>query len=359
VSWFGGPPDVARLKQRRDLRGLSKALRFRRGTPAGYDPMGSIHSAARSGGGVLNLGFDDGYSVRSMALDALVEIGSDAVPVLIEALDDQAEDVRRSASEALVRVMDRRAVEPLYSRLDDWVIAENAVAVLAHFHDDRAIKPLLHRIGKAKISSRQDPHNSMIYFQEWQKATGLLRLFGPVWPPIGLACLSEKALPLRVGAAFAFGYASAGESPWPDSGGPEVARALVDALDDPDLVMKETAAYALASFARSATGPSLAEAIASKLDDPQHRWSIEAASYLARAVAVIGAPGTHACVLRVALEMTRSEDRYHRREAIEILELVRSPEATRLLRDLSIKPGNNLSELRTRAQEALKRRSES
>ena len=86
-----GPPNVEKLKGKRDLKGLIKALRYK-----------------RDGG------------VRSSAAEALGEIGdARAVEPLCAALRDKDVDVREAAAEALGKIGDARAAVPLRSALGD------------------------------------------------------------------------------------------------------------------------------------------------------------------------------------------------------------------------------------------------
>lgn len=86
-----GPPNVEKTKGKRDIKGLIKALRYKR----------------------------DGR-VRSSAAEALGEIGdARAVQPLCAALRDKDVDVRRAAAWALTKIGDVRAVESLRAALKD------------------------------------------------------------------------------------------------------------------------------------------------------------------------------------------------------------------------------------------------
>jgi len=86
-----GPPNVEKLKEKRDLKGLIKALRYKR----------------------------DGV-VRQTAAEVLGEIGdARAVEPLLAALRDEDSDVREAAAEALGKIGDARAAVPLRSALGE------------------------------------------------------------------------------------------------------------------------------------------------------------------------------------------------------------------------------------------------
>jgi hypothetical protein len=82
-------------------------------------------------------------SVRLRARSSLVEMGRDAVPMLIEALDHPKSHVRWEAAKALLLIRDPRAAGGLASALADenlqvrWAAAEALVAL-----DEEALVPL-------------------------------------------------------------------------------------------------------------------------------------------------------------------------------------------------------------------------
>ena len=114
-----GPPDVNKLKDNRDIKGLLKALRQK-----------------------------DRY-VRIEAAEALGEMSEPTtVGPLIQALKDEDDGVRGSAAKALGRMKDPSAVEPLIQVLEDentvnrWYAMES----LGNIGDERAVAPLMHKI---------------------------------------------------------------------------------------------------------------------------------------------------------------------------------------------------------------------
>ena len=110
-----GPPNVEKMKARRDVNGLIKALRYRK---------------------------DKG--VRASAAEALVKIGAPAVEPLIAALKDKDSDVRYAAAKALGEIKDPRAVEPLIAALGDESSGVRLAAAksLGEIKDPRAVEPL-------------------------------------------------------------------------------------------------------------------------------------------------------------------------------------------------------------------------
>jgi len=82
------------------------------------------------------------------AIMALVELGEPAIPLLVTALRDKDEQVRKSAVLALGRIKNDQAIAPLIEMLEDadWFIRLTAAAALESIGDERgrhAITPLL------------------------------------------------------------------------------------------------------------------------------------------------------------------------------------------------------------------------
>ena len=82
------------------------------------------------------------------ATNALVELGEPAVPLLIAALTDKDEMVRKQAVLGLGRIKNDQAIDPLIAMLQDkdWFTRLTAAAALESIGDERgreAIKPLL------------------------------------------------------------------------------------------------------------------------------------------------------------------------------------------------------------------------
>jgi HEAT repeat protein len=155
-----GPPDVEKLKRKRDVPGLIKALGYQKeddreaaaealvqiGAPA-VKPLIDILNdndrsvrwyAVRALGQIgdpaaveplIAASTDPLVSVRSVAVGALVQIGAPAVKALIAALPSWA------AAEALGRIGDTRAVEPLIAVLPNWT----AINALGKIGDVRAV----------------------------------------------------------------------------------------------------------------------------------------------------------------------------------------------------------------------------
>ena len=115
---FFGPPDVDKMKEKKNVKGLIKAL-----------------------------GYPKDYQVRKFASEALGEIGdAQAVEQLIAALKDEEVQVRKFAAKALGKIGDARAIEPLiavfkdlifeYSCIDEEISTQEFTATLNDLEED-------------------------------------------------------------------------------------------------------------------------------------------------------------------------------------------------------------------------------
>ncbi len=79
------------------------------------------------------------------AATALAAIGEPSLPALLTALLDEDDNVRQGVAEALGKLRDPRAVDPLINALQDEqsIVRAYAADALAELGDERAIKPLV------------------------------------------------------------------------------------------------------------------------------------------------------------------------------------------------------------------------
>lgn len=97
----------------------------------------------------------DDRLVANAAMEALVEIGAPAVPALIEAAQNDSEQVRWHATKALSQIGDERAAAVLVQALNDansgvrWLAGEGLVAI-----GTEAIEPLLRELGNRSVGAR-------------------------------------------------------------------------------------------------------------------------------------------------------------------------------------------------------------
>lgn len=178
MPFFGlfGPPDVEKLKEKENIQGLIKALKYedssdiRRdaalalgdlGDPQAVEPLIILlkdmdkrwckWAAAEALG---KIGDDRAVEplidalkvdrVRKQTATALGEIGDPrALEPLIAALEDKDFKVRRAAVQALGKIGDPRAVEPLIDVMEEKITRPSAVEALGKISDERAIKALI------------------------------------------------------------------------------------------------------------------------------------------------------------------------------------------------------------------------
>jgi HEAT repeat protein len=93
--------------------------------------------------------------VRKFIVDILGEIrDSRAVPALIDRLADADENIRVAAAESLGKVRDRRAVDPLLAclaRYDQGWLDYAAAEALGEIGDERALGPLIAALGRSSL----------------------------------------------------------------------------------------------------------------------------------------------------------------------------------------------------------------
>jgi HEAT repeat protein len=145
-----GPPDVAKMKSKRDVQGLIKAL--------GYHRDAGIRASAAAalgeiGGGVavepLLVAIQDLADVSHAAAKALIGIGIPAVEPVIGVLGSVDSRARLAAVGILRAIKDPRAFEPLIVALNDKnaETRDAAVEALGQIGDVRAVRYLAPRLG--------------------------------------------------------------------------------------------------------------------------------------------------------------------------------------------------------------------
>ncbi len=141
-------PNVDKLKERRDVEGLIKALGYQRNEEVRRQAavaLGDIHSSFAVQPLINLLSTDPSWHVRSAAAGALGRcLDVRAVEPLIAALaKDESFDVRAVAAWSLGSLRDPRAVEPLIAALQDPSVRKQAAGALRWLRDARAVEPLV------------------------------------------------------------------------------------------------------------------------------------------------------------------------------------------------------------------------
>ena len=147
---FLGPPDIKKLKEKKNVKGLIKALNYKKEE-----------------------------KVRRGAAEALGQLGDPrAVEPLIKALGDFDGSVCESAAKALGELGDDRAVDPLLKVLGDsvdgFVCRRSAAEALRKLGDPRSVEQLLEEASSASMGDFVDNEDGTVMEQRtgllWQRA---------------------------------------------------------------------------------------------------------------------------------------------------------------------------------------------
>jgi len=154
-----GPPDIEKMKAKRDFKGLAKALNY-----------------------------ENNYEIRVKAAGALGELGdTQAVEPLISELRGRSE-VRDAAKGALVKI-GTPALEMLIPLLKDWNVREDAADVLGKIGDPRAVEPLIISIRDELGCARPN----QVHAKEINTiVTALVKIGIPAVEPLSVALRDEK-----------------------------------------------------------------------------------------------------------------------------------------------------------------------
>ena len=139
MALFGlfGPPNVEKLKAKRDIPGLIKTLRYEN-EKLKYSAMKTLVEIGTAAVEPLLAWLVEDWSAVQAAARALGQIDPNwrktkgaqaAIPSLIAKLTDREDHVRKRAVEALGQIGDARAVGPLVMRLTDEYYEVRAAAV--------------------------------------------------------------------------------------------------------------------------------------------------------------------------------------------------------------------------------------
>ena len=220
-----GPPDVGKLKAKHDVKGLIKALCYRKDAnvrQAAAGALGEIGDALAVA--PLIAALKDSTYVRLAALDALGQIGAPAVEPVIAALTDEDRDLRHYASVALKRI-GVPAVERLIAAFPygDASMREAVAAALGEIGDPLAIPTLLDALDDRSRQVR------------WNAANALGKIGDPRAVEPLIAALEDEASVVRQFAAYALAKIR----------DPRAVKPLVASLKDGDLSVRRAATEAL------------------------------------------------------------------------------------------------------------------
>ena len=132
---------------------------------------------------ITKLGNSDG-SIREKARLTLIDIGKDAVPLLIDALDSKRDQLRWEAAKALVKIADPAAIPALVKALQDevfdirWLAAEALIAI-----GKESIEPLMQEVVDQGNKSflQEGAHHIITYLlPPLSKSSDLVEILKPV-----------------------------------------------------------------------------------------------------------------------------------------------------------------------------------
>jgi HEAT repeat protein len=233
-----GPPNVEKMKAKKDIKGLIKAL-----------------------------GYQKDSNVRQAAAAALTWIGAPAVEALIEALQDENGDVRRSATIVLGQIGDARAVKPLLAEVKKGRLnflpdgCGPVVEALAGI-GPAAVSTLITALGDVEWRLRQTASVSLGRIGSSQavepliailmdKDTSVREAAGAALAQIGIPAvqnliieLGNRDVDVRLAAARALA----------EIGDPQAVQPLITALKDPHQQVRQAAADALVKVGEPAVG---------------------------------------------------------------------------------------------------------
>lgn len=159
-----GSPNVEKLKAKADIKGLSRALRYkkdteiRRSAARALGEIGDVRAVSPLVDAVRDARQSEDLGLLRDARRALVKIGAPGVELLIGALKDTDRRVCHDAAEMLGEIGEERAVPHLAAVLidsDDYYMRERAVKALARIGDLRAVEPLVVALNDREMTVRR------------------------------------------------------------------------------------------------------------------------------------------------------------------------------------------------------------
>jgi len=296
-------PDVDKLKRRRDVDGLIRALAYSSVRLEAVRALGEIGEERAVERLVRALGHED-WLMRAAAADALGKIGDErAVERLVAALGDKSPGVQERAAVALAEIGDERVVERLVAALEDknpgvqvW-----AAVALAEIGDERAVERLVTALG------RSAGDKSLGVQDRAAVALGKIgdeRAVEPLLSALGRRSPGDEDREMRMSAAHALG----------EIGDERAVERLVVTLGDRDSGVQKRAVVALGRIGGSRASSALVGLLTEKSGaEDVERAVIDRRRAAAEALAGLENPGESALEpLIVALK----DERYFRKRDI-------------------------------------------
>ena len=229
---FSKPPNVEELKEKKDFKGLTKALRNK---SVGHRAVGVLIEMGEGAVEPLINAFR-GYGAKNLSIYAsiLIRIGEPAVQPLIEALlrdRGKIRDVRRQAAMALAEIGDERAVKPLcWAREKEPTMTGAREFLIPALR--KIAKPSYQALLEALKDSNKDTRSGAI--DTLNEVAAENKLNANAVEPLSQA-LKDKDRLIRMRAAKALGAI----------GDARAIEPLIQTLKDEDVTVRQNAAYAL------------------------------------------------------------------------------------------------------------------
>ena len=270
-----GPPNVEKLKEKRDVPKLIKALGYKEATvrESAAQALGEIGDsrAVEPLSSALN---DEDLVVAMAARDALIKIGAPAVEPLLGVLKEGDKEARKRAAAALGKI-GAPAVESLLAALksDDNVVRKTAVEALGKMGIPAVVEPLLAALkdedkavrksavvalGEIGDAQAVEPLCSALQDEDKAVRKSAVEALGELGDARAVeplcSALQDEDRDVRFGAATALGKL----------GDARAMEPLLVALKDDDKAVRKRAADALGKIGEPAVEPLL---VALKDDD--------------------------------------------------------------------------------------------
>jgi HEAT repeat protein len=225
-----GPPNIEKLKARRDVKGLIKALSYPKDAEIrlqAVQALGEIGDA-RAVSPLFAAHKDKDRKVSWAATDALVKIASRSIEPFIPALNDSSRDVRYLAVYCLGSTGDPRAVEPLREALKDSdpLVRQNVASSLGKIPVASAVDALISALGDTDKHVRGNAADALGKSGDPRAVDQLISLVHDDWYAVRVIAIEVLA---KIGDARAI-------------------KPLIDSLGDKDGRVRKSAAKALVAL---------------------------------------------------------------------------------------------------------------
>ena len=137
-----GKPNVKKMKEEKDIKGLKKALEYNKDKNIQLNAVTALKEMGEKNILVDGLKNED-YSIRDYIADALIEIGD--VNLILNAIASDEYTIRSKAIDILPKIVDEKDVSVLFNALkhSNYFVRAHVAKVLGNMENEQSIKPLL------------------------------------------------------------------------------------------------------------------------------------------------------------------------------------------------------------------------